>query len=112
MSSERKKILMHRDPFCDHFLVSKVTIIDATDEFANFGHVLSIANVQNRSAKSRARDHLEIGPEMVKRAVGNAIMNRRIISYSSVKRQILILIRAKGRYGTVRFTACSRTMRN
>ena len=58
MASERKKILMHPDPFCDNFLVSKVAIIDATDEFVNFGHDLSIANVQNRSAKSRARDHL------------------------------------------------------
>ena len=62
MASERKKFLMHPDPFCYHFLVSKVAIIDATDEFANFGRVLLIANVQNRSAKSRARDNLCVTP--------------------------------------------------
>ena len=65
MASERKKFLMHPDPFCYHFLVSKVAIIDAIDEFANFGRVLLIANVQNRSAKSRARDNLRVSFEIV-----------------------------------------------
>ena len=58
MARERKKFLMHSDPFCYHFLVSKVAIIDAIDEFVNFGRILLIANVQNQSAKSRARDNL------------------------------------------------------